>query len=246
MKQGAEVRLAMMDIDLQRPGATRGTVGQLLNSEDRQTLVWIVLEKVISKAIKGASGSRASNVENTVTRLLEKTWVEVKDFHFEITIRSFGLHRAIYADLLKKFGSAQVVLIALQRTDSSTEQEVVSTVAYHLTKPKPKGMVHRFFSFMGKEAVKLFTSTKRKLVLIMSTVCKGAQDVGLRHVGTRQSANAISKAAGTKNRILVKRSPAKDQIDAGHVSKKHTWPRLLDPDQEEDRQTDHVDQAPGH
>ncbi|XP_037611752.1 uncharacterized protein LOC119479856 [Sebastes umbrosus] len=93
-----------------------------------------------------------TNTNEMVESLIERTWAEVQEVDFEITPETFkNLDKTIFQDLLKKWGSAEGVLVSLKLGELELGDHIIYPLKSHLMKPpKQSCSTCRFFSSLGR------------------------------------------------------------------------------------------------
>nr|XP_046236355.1 uncharacterized protein LOC124054420 [Scatophagus argus] len=123
----------------------------LQKEKTKKMCVRILVEKIIWQIIYKIK-MIPSNKDDIIDRLFKNTWAEVKDEDLYITAKTFkNLHKIIFKDLCKQWGSADIVLLSLNSENNDIQKCIVSTVKSRLTTPpKEPSAICKFFSSLGK------------------------------------------------------------------------------------------------
>ncbi|KAK1883699.1 Ergochrome cluster transcriptional regulator [Dissostichus eleginoides] len=113
-----------------------------------------LVENLVSRTFRKAKiNSDFGNAETTTELLLKKIWAAVEGTDFKITSDTCIHHdKAVHKDLCKKWGSAEIVLVALCLERPDVVDYIVSTFKNRLMKPPKKGStISRFCSSVAED-----------------------------------------------------------------------------------------------
>ncbi len=109
--------------------------------------VEVLMEKLVSRIFnKSKVTFNFGGPEDIIKHLVEKIWPTVEDLDFNIPAKTFNkLDKAIFKDLCKKWGCAEMVLVSMNLEEPAIEKCIASSLKDHLlTPPKQGNAIWRF------------------------------------------------------------------------------------------------------
>lgn len=121
-------------------------------SKETKAAIKIILQRLVSRIFMKAKVDCAlGNVNDIVSRLFEKTMADIEWVDFGTKPWALkDLDKAIFRDLCKVYGCAEMVLSSLYLEDPALQKHIALIVTHRLTTTPRKGsQICRFFSSVG-------------------------------------------------------------------------------------------------
>ncbi|CAK6967605.1 uncharacterized protein LOC121897596 [Scomber scombrus] len=137
-------------------------------TKKKKGLVKVLLGNIVSRLVKKAKVSwTPTKSEVIVQRLYQRIWAEVEEADFRITPEILKeLSQAVLTDLVKKWGSAEALLVLMNLEEPATEKLIATCVSERLMAPvKKQSAIKRVFSSVGKALSKPLRMSHRVGVL---------------------------------------------------------------------------------
>ncbi|CAK6971241.1 uncharacterized protein LOC121897596 [Scomber scombrus] len=126
--------------------------GDARQAERNKTLITILLENIIFRVVNKAKVNwRHSEV--IIHNLFKSIWADIEEAKFPITPATLKeLDEAVFKDLVKKWGSAETVLILMTLEEPVTVELMASCISARLMAPvkERKSAISRVFSLVEK------------------------------------------------------------------------------------------------
>ncbi|KAK5910860.1 hypothetical protein CgunFtcFv8_005086 [Champsocephalus gunnari] len=130
----------------------RTSVRVVETSKETKAAIKITLQRLVSQIFMKAKVDCAlENVNDIVSRLFEKTMADIEWVDFGTKSGALkDLDKAIFRDLCKVYGCAEMVLSSLYLEDPALEKHIAGITTYRLTTtPRQGSQICRFFSSEG-------------------------------------------------------------------------------------------------
>ncbi|KAI4817654.1 hypothetical protein KUCAC02_011037 [Chaenocephalus aceratus] len=130
----------------------RTSVRVVETSKETKAAIEITLQRLVSRIFMKAKVDCAlENVNDIVSRLFEKTMADIEWVDFGTKPGALkDLDKAIFRDLCKVYGCAEMVLSSLYLEDPALEKHIAGIATYRLTTtPRQGSRICRFFSSEG-------------------------------------------------------------------------------------------------
>ncbi|KAM7369554.1 hypothetical protein PAMP_010871 [Pampus punctatissimus] len=122
-------------------------------TERKMTHIMSLVKTLVTQLYDSVNMTMKTNKSEVITqRLFKKLWSKVKRAEFSVTPETLkSLDKAIFKDLMKKWGSAENVLILLNLEEPAIDKLIVTCLHTRLMAPaKKQSAIGRFFSSVGK------------------------------------------------------------------------------------------------
>ncbi|CAK6967610.1 uncharacterized protein LOC121898093 [Scomber scombrus] len=138
--------------------------------ETKRNKLWVkdLLRNIVSRLVKKAKVSwTPTKSEVIVQRLYQRIWAEVEEADFRITPEFLKeLSKAVLKDLVKKWGSAEALLVLMSLEEPATEKLIATCVRERLMAPvKKQSVINRVLSSVRKALSKPLRMSHRVGVL---------------------------------------------------------------------------------
>lgn len=131
----------------------RTSVRVVETSKETNAAIKTILQSLVSQiCMKAKVDCALENVNDIVSRLFEKTMADIEWVDFGTKPGALkDLDKAIFRDLCKVYGCAEMVLSSLYLEDPALEKHIAGIAIYRLTTtPRQGSQICRFFSSVGR------------------------------------------------------------------------------------------------